>query len=162
MILALVSLGAVFGRLISPWTAIILISALALYDFLSVRFGYMLWITNKLTESSTLPAFIIPQTVVEWNSSLKKSDYSKLAEEESFERKYSILGGGDVGFPLLLVSSSYFGYGFTDAIIVAAFTLLGLLCAYWIQATVLKGKPMPALPPIAVLSLIALLIVRYF
>lgn len=162
MVLALVSLGAVFGRLISPWTSIILIAVLALYDFLSVRFRYMLWITKKLTESSTLPAFIIPRTVAEWNSSLKKSDYSKLAEGEPFERKYSILGGGDVGFPLLLVSSVYFGYGFTDAIIVAAFSLLGLLCAYWIQATLLKGKPMPALPPIAVLSLIALLIVRYF
>lgn len=162
MILALVSLGAVFGRLITPWTAMILIAALALYDFLAVRFGYMLWMSKKLTESSTLPAFIIPQTINEWNSSLKKSDYSKLVNDESFERKYSILGGGDVGFPLLLVSASYFGYGFTDAIIVAAFTLIGLLCAYWIQASLLKGKPIPALPPIAVLSLIALLIVRYF
>jgi len=147
--------------LITPWTAMILIAALALYDFIAVRFGYMLWMAKKLTESSTLPAFIIPQSIVEWNSSLKKSDYAKLVDEKEFERKYSILGGGDVGFPLLLVSSSYFGYGFTDAIIVAAFTLLGLLCAYGIQATLLKGKPMPALPPIAVLSLAALLIVRY-
>jgi len=162
MILALVSLGAIFGRLISPWTAMILISALALYDFLAVRFGYMLWMAKKLTESSTLPAFIIPRSVAEWNSSLKKSDYSTLIAEESFEKKYSILGGGDVGFPLLIVSSSYFGYGFTDAIIVAVFTLVGLLCAYWIQAALLKGKPMPAMPPIAILSLIALLIVRYF
>lgn len=161
MILSLVSLAAVFGRLITPWTAMILIAALALYDFIAVRFGYMLWMAKKLTESSTLPAFIIPQSIVEWNSSLKKSDYAKLVDEKEFERKYSILGGGDVGFPLLLVSSSYFGYGFTDAIIVAAFTLLGLLCAYGIQATLLKGKPMPALPPIAVLSLAALLIVRY-
>ncbi|HEX9896354.1 MAG TPA: hypothetical protein VGA85_01665 [Dehalococcoidales bacterium] len=161
MILAIVSLGAVFGRLITPWTAMILIAALALYDLFAVRFGYMLWMAKKLTESSTLPAFIIPRSITEWNLSLKKSDYSKPIEEESFEKKYSILGGGDIGFPLLLVSSSYFGYGFTDAIIVASFSLLGLLCAYWIQAALLKGKPMPALPPIAVLSLIALLIVRY-
>jgi len=82
-------------------------------------------------------------------------------EEKTFESKYSILGGGDVGFPLLLVSSSYFGYGFTDAIIIAGFTLLGLLCAYLLQALFLKGKPTPALPPIAVLSWIALLIVRF-
>jgi presenilin-like A22 family membrane protease len=161
MILALVGLGAVFGRLISPWTAMILISVLALYDFLAVRFRYMLWIVQKLTESSTLPAFIIPRSAAEWNSSLKESQYSQSIEEGSFERKYSILGGGDIGFPLLLVSSTYFGYGFTDAVIVAAFTLLGLLSAYWIQATILKGKAMPALPPIAVLSLMALLIVRY-
>ena len=73
---------------------------------------------------------------------------------------FSILGGGDIGFPVLLVSSVYFGYGLPDAILVAVFSLLGLICAYWIQTAFLKGRPMPALPPIAVLSLIALLIVR--
>jgi len=160
MILAIVSLGAVFGRLISPWTSMILILVLAIYDFLSVHFGYMLWMTKKLSESSTLPAFIIPRYASEWTSSLKQSGFTKLLEEEPFERKYSILGGGDVGFPLLLASSTYFGYGLTDAILVAVFSLLGLICSYRIQTAFLKGKPMPALPPIAILSLIALLIVR--
>ena len=157
MVVALVSLGAVFGRLISPWTSIILISALALYDLLAVRFGFMMWISKKMTDASTLPAFIIPHSIIEWNANLKRSQ----VEEKTFESKYSVLGGGDVGFPLLLVSSSYFGYGFTDAIIIAGFTLLGLLCAYLLQALFLKGKPTPALPPIAVLSWIALLIVRF-
>ena len=160
MILTMVSLGAVFGRLISPWTAMILILALAVYDFLAVRFGYMLWMTKKLSESSTLPAFVIPRYASEWSSSLKQSGFTRLVEEKPFERKYSILGGGDIGFPLLLVSSVYFGYGLTDAILVAVFSLLGLICAYLIQIAFLKGKPMPALPPIAVLSLIALLILR--
>jgi presenilin-like A22 family membrane protease len=161
MMLAIVSLGSVFGRLLSPWTSMILILGLAVYDFIAVRFGYMLWMAKKMAESSTLPAFIIPRYAAEWNSSLKQSGFTKLIEENSFEKKYSILGGGDVGFPLLLISSVFFGYGFTDAILVAVFSVLGLICAYWIQATWLKGKPMPALPPIAVLCLIALMIVRY-
>jgi len=160
MILALVSLGAVFGRLISPWTSMILILVLAIYDFLALRFGYMLWMTKKLSESSAPPAFVIPRYASGWTSSLTQSDFTKLVEREPFRRKYSILGGGDVGFPLLLVSSAYFGYGLTNAIFVAVFSLLGLICAYWIQAAFLKGKPMPALPPIAILSLVALLIVR--
>lgn len=160
LILAMVSLGAVFGRLISPWTAMILLLVLAVYDFFAVRFGYMLWMTRKLTESSTLPAFVIPRYASEWGSNLKQSGFTRLVEENAQERKYSILGGGDIGFPLLLVSSVYFAYSFTDAILVSLFSLLGLIFAYWIQAALLKGKPMPALPPIAVLSLIALLIVR--
>ena len=139
----------------------ILILALAVYDFLAVRFGYMLWMTKKLSESSTLPAFIIPRNAAEWRSSLKQSAFTKLVEEKPSEREYSILGGGDIGFPLLLVSSAYFGYGLGNALLVSVFSLLGLICAYWIQAAFLKGKPMPALPPIAILSLIALLIVRY-
>jgi presenilin-like A22 family membrane protease len=80
-------------------------------------------------------------------------------EGELLDRKYSILGGGDIGFPLLLSSSVYFAYGFNNALLVAMFSLLGLVGAYMIQATFLKGKPMPALPPIAVLSLVGLLIV---
>ena len=161
MILSMVSLGAVFGRLISPWTAMILILALAVYDFLAVRFGYMVWMVKKLAESSTLPAFVIPKNAAEWSSSLKEPAFTGLVDEKPGDRDYSILGGGDIGFPLLLVSSVYFGYGFGDALLVSVFSLLGLIGAYWIQATFLKEKPVPALPPIAITSLIALLIVRY-
>jgi len=159
MILAMVSLGAVFGRFISPWTSMILLLMLAVYDFLAVRLGYMLWMTEKLSKSNILPAFIIPKHAAEWWSGLKQSGLTKLVEEKSSNRKYSILGGGDIGFPLLLTSSVYFAYGFNNALLVAMFSLLGLIGAYWIQATFLKGKPMPALPPIAVLSLIGILIV---
>jgi presenilin-like A22 family membrane protease len=160
MILAMVSLGAVFGRLISPWTAMILLLVMAAYDFFAVRFGYMLWMTKKLTESSTLPAFVIPRYASEWGSNLKQSGFTRLVEDNPLERKYSILGGGDIGFPLLLVSSVFFAYGLTNAILVAGFSFVGLIGAYWIQAVFLKGKPMPALPPIAVLSLIGILIIR--
>jgi presenilin-like A22 family membrane protease len=159
LVLALSAVGAVFGRFISPWTAMILLAALAVYDFLAVRFGYMLWMAKKLSDSNTLPAFIIPRGISDWNSSLKKSSVAKIAEETPAERKYSILGGGDIGFPLLLMSSVYFARGLTGAMIIAAFTILGLMGAYWIQAVFLKGKPMPALPPIAVMSLIGLIIV---
>ena len=60
MILALVSVGAVFGRLISPWTAMIILGVLAIYDFLAVRFGYMVWMAEKMSESDNLPAFVLP------------------------------------------------------------------------------------------------------
>lgn len=162
MILALVALGAVFGRLISPWTSMILVAILAIYDFVSVRFGFMMWMTKKLTESSTLPAFIIPHRLSDFNASLKEKAFTGLIDEASFERKFSILGGGNIGFPLLLTSSTYFGYGLNASILVAGLALVGLWLAYLIQAVILKGRPMPALPPIAVLCLIALLIVRFF
>jgi presenilin-like A22 family membrane protease len=161
MVLAIVALGAVFGRLISPWTSMILVGALAIYDFVAVRFGYMLWMAKKLTESSTLPAFIIPRRLADWNANLRHPDFKGISGEASFERKFSILGGGDIGFPLLLTSSTYFGYGLNAALFVAGTALVGLLAAYAIQTLILKGKPMPALPPIAVLCLIALLIVRF-
>ncbi len=161
MMLAMVSLGAVFGRMISPWTAMILLLIIAVYDFLAVRLGYMLWLTKKMSQSVSLPAFFIPRYISEWNASLKENSVAGLIEEKPAERDFSILGGGDIAFPILLVSSVYFAYGFTDAILVAGFSLVGLIGAYWIQAVFIKGKPMPALPPIATLSLIGILIVRF-
>jgi len=160
MLLAMASLGAVFGRMISPWTAMILLLIIAVYDFFAVRFGYMLWLATKMSESITLPAFFIPRFVSEWKGDLQEKNITALAEIKPADREFSILGGGDIGFPVLLISSVYFAYGFTDAIMVASFSLVGIIGAYWIQAVFLKGKPMPALPPIAALSLIGLLIIR--
>ena len=161
MMLAMVSVGAVFGRLITPWTAMILIGVLAIYDFLAVRFGYMVWMTKKLSQSIALPAFVIPKRRAEWATSLRQPAVTELVDQDPLDRQYSILGGGDVGFSLLLTASVYFGYGPGAAGLVAGFSLAGLMIAYWIQAAFLKGKAMPALPPIAVMSLIALLIVRF-
>jgi presenilin-like A22 family membrane protease len=159
MVAAMVAVGAVFGRMINPWTAMILLLVLAVYDFLAVKFGYMIWMAKKLSQSNTLPAFFIPKDGGEWRNSLKESEALK-TDESSDDRKYSILGGGDIGFPLLLVSSVFIARGFLSALFIAAFTLIGLIAAYWIQARFLKGKAMPALPPIAVAALIGLLILR--
>ena len=163
MILTMVSLGAVFGRLLSPWTAMILLLVIAAYDFLAVRFGFMTWMAKKMESSDTLPAFVLPSGISEWKESLKSPKNKNAISTETINTsgsfKHSILGGGDIGFPLLLTSAVYFAMGFNSALLVAAFSLAGLICAYMIQSYVLKGKPMPALPPIAVLSLVGLLLV---
>lgn len=161
MIFTLVSVGAVFGFLLSPWIAISFMLVISVYDILAVRFGYMLWLAKKLSESDTLPAFVIPRRISNWNLNLKEVGFKKLFEDSSAERGFSILGGGDIGFPLLLLVSVFFAYGFTSSVIVAAFSLGGLISAYWIQLFFLKGKPMPALPPISLVSLVGFLIVRF-
>jgi presenilin-like A22 family membrane protease len=161
MVLAMVSVGAVFGRLLSPWTAMIILLALSIYDFLAVRFGYMVWMATKMSDTNALPAFFFPKSIIGWGHSLKESAVTRLVDKKPSDREYSILGGGDIGFPLLLVSSVYFSRGFGYALIIAAFSLLGLMTAYWIQAKFLKGRAMPALPPIAVLSLIGMAIISW-
>ena len=175
MILTMVSLGAVFGRLVSPWTAMILLLVIAAYDFLAVRLGFMTWMAKRMESSDSLPAFVLPSSFGEWKGSIKKpktddaesvKNTAGVKEAAGVEIKnsperfdHSILGGGDIGFPLLLTSAVYFALGFQSSLLVAAFSLAGLVCAYLIQSYVLKGKPMPALPPIAVLSLVGLLLV---
>ena len=161
MIFTLASVGAVFGSLLPPWTAISFMLVISVYDILAVRFGYMLWMVKRLSESGVLPAFVIPKRISAWNLSLKEAGFKKLFEDDSAEREFSILGGGDIGFPLLLVVSVFFVYGFASASVVATFSLLGLISAYLIQLFLLKGKPMPALPPITFVSLVGFLIVYF-
>jgi presenilin-like A22 family membrane protease len=158
LILAVSSLGAVFGRFITPWTAMGIILALAVYDFLAVRFKFMLWMADKLSEVNALPALIIPKRHSEWNLNLKKHG-EKMIEVNPAEREYSILGGGDIAFPCLLTASVYFAQGPKPAAIMAVLGLVGLISVYAIQAIFLKGKPMPALPPIAAFTLVGLLII---
>ena len=161
MLIALSGVASVFGILIAPWPMMGLLLVIAIYDFLAVRFGYMMWMAKKLSQSDALPAFVIPKTQSNWNRSFGTSGFQTLVEGEAAEREYSILGGGDIGFPLMLMVSVLAAYGFISSIVVAVFSLVGLIGAYVIQRLFLKGKPIPALPPISVASLIGLLIVHF-
>jgi len=159
LILAVSSLGAVFGRFITPWTAMGIILALAIYDLLAVRFKFMLWMADRLSQINALPALIIPKNYTEWNLNLKKHG-EKMIEVNPAYREYSILGGGDIALPCLLTASVYFAQqDLRPAAIIAILGLLGLVSVYAIQAIFLKGKPMPALPPIAAFTLVGLLII---
>ncbi len=161
MVLALVSAASVFGFILSPWAAMSSMLVISIYDVLAVRFGYMMWMAKRLSQSEALPAFIIPRGISTWNLNLRGTGFKRLFESEAGEREFSILGGGDVGFPLLLVVSVFFAYGFTSSLIVGVFSLLGLISAYLIQLFFLRGKPMPALPPISFLSLVGFLIIYF-
>lgn len=157
MTITLASFGIVFGIFFAPWTAILIMLVISVYDILAVRFGYMMWMVEKMSVSEALPAFVIPKTIFGWNIDLRKTN---IFNKES-ERDFSVLGGGDIGFPLLLVVSVFFAHGFNLSLIVGGFSLLGLAAAYWVQLALFKGKPTPALPPISVLSIIGYLIVYF-
>jgi presenilin-like A22 family membrane protease len=116
---------------------------------------------DRLSQTVTLPAFIYPKKIKEWALSLKKVRVNELAAKPADDREYSILGGGDIGFPLMLTASVFFVSGLNDALLVGAFALVGLMSAFLIQLFWLKGKPMPALPPIAFFCFVGFLIARY-
>jgi presenilin-like A22 family membrane protease len=162
LLITLAGASAVFGFLFSPWTFMIFMLLISVYDVLAVRFGFMVWMADKMSQSTSLPAFIFPKAMVDWRLKLKTVQFSELRKEESGKREHTILGGGDIGFPLMLASSVFFAYGLPGAILVGAFATVGLMGAFLIQAIWLKGKPMPALPPIAAFSLIGFLITFFF
>jgi presenilin-like A22 family membrane protease len=159
LLITLSGAGSVFGFLFSPLTFMIFMLIIAVYDVVAVRFGFMVWMADKLSEADTLPAFIFPRQIGDWKLSLSNVRVGDLRNKESDEREFSILGGGDIGFPLMLAVSVFFETGLSSAVLVGVFALIGLMGAFLIQSLWLKGKPMPALPPITFASLIGFLIV---
>lgn len=160
LLLALVSIADVFGVLLSPWPVMILLLVISVYDFLAVRYGYMLWMVKKLSQSDSLPAFVIPRTGSRWNLNLRTGGLQNIMEGETAEREFSILGGGDIGWPLVLMVSVFSADGLPASLVMAVFSLAGLIAAFGIQRLFLKGKPIPALPPISLASLIGLLVIQ--
>lgn len=158
LLVTLSAAGSVFGFLFSPWTFMIFMLIIAVYDVAAVRFGFMVWMADKLSDTATLPAFIFPKKLRDWGLGLTVVRVGDLKDQKPEEREYSILGGGDIGFPLMLSVAVYFDIGTGAAWLVGLFAVLGLMAAYLIQTIWLKEKPMPALPPIAIMSLIGWLI----
>jgi presenilin-like A22 family membrane protease len=161
LLVALSGLGSVLGFLFSPLTFMIFMLIIAVYDLLAVRFGFMVWMADKMSESDTLPAFIFPKQMGDWKLKLRSVKFGDLRAKESAEREYSILGGGDIGFPLMLAVSVFFKAGLAGAVVVGAFALVGLMGAFLVQLLWLKDKPVPALPPIAIASLIGFIITEF-
>ena len=157
-ILTLAAFGAIFGSLLEPWTIVIFMLILSVYDILAVRFGYMMWMAKKLSKLETLPAFIFPKDIRGWNMDIREI---ALLDEEASERNFSLLGGGDVGFPLILIAAILLAYGTGSSIVMCGFALAGLAAVYWIQRVFLKGKPIAALPPITISCLAGFLIVYF-
>jgi presenilin-like A22 family membrane protease len=162
LLVTLAGISSVFGFFISPWTFMIFMLVIAVYDVLAVRFGLMIWMADKLSETTSLPAFIFPKNLGDLRLNLKAVQVGELRKEAADKREHTILGGGDIGFPLMFATSVYFALGMKSAILVGAFAIIGLMCAFIIQKIWLKGKPMPALPPIAILSLVGFLIASNF
>ncbi len=161
LIITLVSVATVFGAQISPWTVVWVLIAISIYDIVAVTLGYMIWMARKMSQSDSLPAFIFPHRLALWTLNLRGATVGKLFDEEAADREFSLLGGGDIGFPLLLVVAVFFKYGMESAFIVAGTSLAGIVFAYLLQIFLLKGKPLPALPPISFLAIIGFLIVRF-
>ena len=161
LLMTLVAVGTVFGTLVQPWTVVWVMLAISAYDVIAVVAGYMMWMAKKLSQSDSLPAFVLPKKAKDWNLNLKGSTVNKLFDDENAERDFSLLGGGDLGFPLVFVASVITAYGVNDGIVVAIASFIGLLFAYFLQIYVLKGKPLPALPPICFVAFLGFILVRY-
>jgi presenilin-like A22 family membrane protease len=162
LLIALAAAGSLFGYEFSPWTFMIFMLIIAVYDVLAVRFGLMVWMADRMSRSTTLPAFILPKQLKDMRLKMETVQFGELKDKPAEQREHAVLGGGDIGFPLMLAVSVFFQSHLASGIVVGVFALAGLIGAFLIQMLWLKGKPMPALPPIAFMSLVGFLITMHW
>jgi presenilin-like A22 family membrane protease len=149
MILGIVGTGSILGLSLKPEFIILLLIIFSIYDFIAVyKTKHMVKMAKEMIEERAILAFIIPLNIPGFKENLEKVQFPA----ESGERKFLILGGGDVAFPLIF-SSSLIPLGISKSLIVALFSLIGLFANFLFFFKQKERKPIPALPPIALFSI---------
>lgn len=149
MILGIAGVGSILGLSLSPEIIIVILIIFSIYDWISVyKTKHMVKMAREMIESRAILALIIPPSLFGFRESLEKIESGG---------KFLILGGGDVIFPLLFCVS-LIPTGISNSIIVALFALFGLFVSFWFFISQKVRQPIPALPPIALFSIIGYLI----
>ena len=153
MVLGLAGIAAFLGLSLAPETVIALLVILSVYDFIAVyKTKHMVRMAEEMISARAILALIIPRQFADLKINLK---------EIRPGGKFLILGGGDVAFPLLLCVSLA-PQGITGSLIVAAFALFGIFTSFYLFISQKVRQPIPALPPIALFSIIGFLLTRLF
>lgn len=149
VILSVAGIGSLLGLSITPFTAVFILAILAVYDIIAVyKTKHMVKMAKEMIKSRAIYGLIIPEKTIGFQSSLERAQPGQ---------GFLILGAGDIALPLLLASSAM-SYGLSNSIWVAVFSLIGLSLTHWLFVRQKKPQPMPALPPIALFSILGLLI----
>lgn len=147
--------GAVLGLSISVEVGLILLVALSLYDIVAVYVTkHMVSMARSMVESGSVFGFLIP-------SEFKGFFYNKDQAKAGIGENFMILGSGDIGLPLIFISSLA-RISLISAVITAVFSLFGLFLTHILFINQGQRRAMAALPPIATLTIIGYLVSQLF
>jgi len=152
LVFSMAGAGSILGLRMDPKIVIALLMVFSIYDFIAVyKTKHMIKMAKEMMKKGAIMALIIPSKI---------SDFKGKLEKVKPGGKFLILGGGDIVFPLLFCSS-LISEGILSSLIVAVFSTLGLLASFLIFILQKEKKPIPALPPIALFSIIGYLITKF-
>ncbi|MCZ2845672.1 MAG: presenilin family intramembrane aspartyl protease, partial [Candidatus Bathyarchaeota archaeon] len=117
------------------------------YDFIAVyKTKHMVKMAKSMIESRAILGIVIPKKFIDFKKRLQD------VEIGGDKKDCLILGSGDIIFPLIL-SASLLPQGIVKSGIILIFSIVGLFFGF-ILFLKLGKKPMPALPPLALSSII--------
>ncbi len=156
----LAGISGMLGLALSPRDAIFLLIILAIYDVIAVyKTKHMVKMAEIMIKKRVILGIIIPEKISGFKASMVDVEQDKISVSRILKpgkrTRFMILGGGDLALPLLLISSVV-SHSVFQAIIILIFALIGLFAMHLIFIK-LKSRPMPALPPLAVFSILGYL-----
>jgi len=159
MIIAITGVAVDLGMNIKPSEAILILIAISVYDFLAVYVtGHMVRMLKGTISSGTIFAMIVPQNLRDMAKMVSEVGKEKsIGGEENSKNAYVYLGGGDLAFPMVMAVAAL-KIGLFSAIITTVGALFGLLALNIIFAIQKDRRPMAALPPLALFSILGFLV----
>ncbi len=149
LVLTLPGIAVLLGVSLNPWTAVLILIIMSVYDYIAVyKTKHMVRMAKAMISGRAIFAMIFPE---HWRGF--KSHLNKAHPGEGF----MILGTGDFVFPLIMVASAY-AINPVAPWTVFSFTLLGLLSMHLIFVLQKIRRPMPALPPLAAFAILGFVI----
>jgi presenilin-like A22 family membrane protease len=149
VVISIAGIGSVVGREFQPLVVTSFLALFSVYDFIAVyKTKHMVKMATEMIKTKAIMGIIIPFSFLELFDDL----------ESKRKKDFMVLGGGDLAFPLFLVSSITLNYGIKEAFLIIIFSAFGLFASFYLFLTQKKQKPIPALPPIALFTLIGYLV----
>ena len=138
-----------FGLSLSIEAAIIILAILSCYDIISVyKIGHMVKMFKGVAKTGAIFSLILPE---------KFSGFKMKIKDVTPGEGFLYLGGGDLAFPAILMVSAL-SHSTTSSIAIAIGATFGLSVTHFLFVTQKSRKPMPALPPIALGSILGFLV----
>jgi len=146
-------LAAIFVPIINLFSVTILLLLISIYDMIAVwKSKHMVSLAKFQTKSKVFAGLLIPYKRIKNGKNIKKISKSKLKKRKI---KTAVLGGGDIGFPLifagvvlknLLVTNPQW-LAFLKVLIIPVFTSIALLFLLFKSQ---KDKFYPAMPILSI------------
>lgn len=148
--LSIAGISGAIGLRFVPESIAILMIIFSIYDVVAVyATKHMLKLIKVMTDSGAPMAIIAPDKLSKFFVPVKNIEPSK---------GFMMLGSGDIAFPAML-ASSVSASSVQEALLVVLFSLIGLSLTL-ILFNALKKKPMAALPPIAIMSILGFVLTK--
>ncbi len=149
LILTLPGIAALLGASLKPWTAVLILIIVSVYDYVAVyKTKHMVRMAKAMISGRAIFAMIFPEKVEGFKEHLDKAHPGE---------GFMMLGAGDFVFPLIMASSAFFLNSLAPWLVLG-FSLLGLLIMHFIFFSQKIRQPMPALPPLVAFSIIGFII----